>query len=339
MNPFSIVTTNNSVYVTEKEHNFTSSSFIGGEIFNNSRPILPISFKLTFRTTLPYRAFYIYYIKIGDYIDIELVNEDLISKYASNSTKIKFKKYTEGISLIDDKLFNFTLQIRDTKNLQCSSKLFDQYRFVISERIFDDPLRRIPRFNLQIEFARNNIVKEIDCCQFNKLSLLNKNNVIIPLIDINFQSLIDGSDIGNTIFTIIDEFEYYNGKTTPIIPNHNCKIIKSDNAKTTIFDKSCPKIISVLRGIGNTAEQKIKYLHENFALDEDFYNFYLNIVEYSMLKYLLSRILYGEFNINYILNNNNKKFIRNLGNSRFCNFVKKFTDPNSKIFEYDQYFL
>ena len=58
-----------------------------------------------------------------------------------------------------------------------------------------------------------------------------------------------------------------------------------------------------------------------------------------MLKYVLSRIMYGNFNIKYILNKYHNKFINDLSNTRFCNFVTLFTDPNSKIFGYERYFI
>jgi len=58
-----------------------------------------------------------------------------------------------------------------------------------------------------------------------------------------------------------------------------------------------------------------------------------------MLKYILARIMYDEFNINYIKNKYNAKFLRDLSNTRFCNFLFDFTNPNSNIFGYEKYFL
>lgn len=58
-----------------------------------------------------------------------------------------------------------------------------------------------------------------------------------------------------------------------------------------------------------------------------------------MIKYLLSRLMYGTFDIKYVLNKYNKTFLKDLSNARFCNFVYLFTDPNSNIFGYEQYFL
>jgi hypothetical protein len=73
---------------------------------------------------------------------------------------------------------------------------------------------------------------------------------------------------------------------------------------------------------------------------DDIYDFFIEgIVRYSMLKYVLSRLMYGKFNIKYVLNKYNNKFLRDLKHTRFCNFVFEFTDPSSNIFGYDKYFL
>lgn len=58
-----------------------------------------------------------------------------------------------------------------------------------------------------------------------------------------------------------------------------------------------------------------------------------------MTKYLLSRIMYGRFNIKFILNEYNTKFIKDLKNTRFCKYVDLFINPSSNIFGDEQYFL
>jgi len=217
---------------------------------------------------------------------------------------------------------------------KCSYKNDDKYQFNFSTDLLKRPI-------MWVRFVRLQSVDKDDMCPtirsltFNKL----KESTIIPLVEIDYQSLIDGSDIGNTIFTITDDVKYYRNKTTPIIPNHICETLTTNNPKTTIFSKSCPLIVNVLKGIGKTAEEKMLYLYNNIDVNNDFYNFYNLLVKYSMLRYILSRIMYGDFNINYVLNNYNKKFLKDLRNTKFCHFVIEFTDPNRDIFGYEQYFL
>jgi hypothetical protein len=229
---------------------------------------------------------------------------------------------------------SITLGVTNINELKCTYKINDTYQFIFSHSL-----------KVTVLFIRFNDVNPRDTCSSSNLAaVLKKNGIlnnIVPSIFIDFQSLIDGSDIGNTVFEITDKFQYYNHKTTPIVPGHVCQVIRSDNYKITIFDKACPLIVNVLQGIGETAWQKVQYLFENNETNfSDIYDFFiLGIVKYSMTKYLLSRIMYGNFNIKYVLNKYNNRLLRDLNNTRFCNFVDLFTNPNSDIFGYEQYFL
>jgi hypothetical protein len=156
--------------------------------------------------------------------------------------------------------------------------------------------------------------------------------VTIPRIQIEAQTKITGSDIGDAVFTIYDEFTYYNRQK---IPDNTCQPRQTSNVKQTIFRECCPYMISVVRGEGNTLWKKLQYLfdNENTGLP-NVYIFYQNIALYGMTKYILSRLLYGKFNINYLLGKYNEKFLNNLSTSRFCAFTKYF-DQN----DYNKYFM
>lgn len=160
--------------------------------------------------------------------------------------------------------------------------------------------------------------------------------VLIPYIDILGQTLVDFTDIGNLTFTIGDQFKYY--KDIPLLDNQ-CIIpmeINVDDLKLTVFNKCCPSMVSVLKGKGLTLLEKASDIYPGIPLDFGFY--YKNIILYGMAKYIISRILYGKFNINYLLNKYNNKFLKDLGSSRFCSFLELFLDPISKIFGYNKYF-
>ena len=176
----------------------------------------------------------------------------------------------------------------------------------------------------------------INATMIPKSTLANKlsdNLVEIPFINISGQTLIDFSDVGNMKFTIGDKFTYYQEiplKSKCITP----KMIDKDQLKLTIFEQHCPLLVSVLKGTGNTMYEKAADIYKG----EEFPGVYSTMILYGMLRYILARILYGNFDINYILNKYNKKFLRDLKSSRFCSFVEAFTDPNSKIYGYDKYF-
>ena len=58
-----------------------------------------------------------------------------------------------------------------------------------------------------------------------------------------------------------------------------------------------------------------------------------------MLKYILIRLIYGEFDLNKLCKNFNKQFFKDLAHSRFCAFVDFFEDPANDIIDYDDYFI
>ena len=58
-----------------------------------------------------------------------------------------------------------------------------------------------------------------------------------------------------------------------------------------------------------------------------------------MAKYIPARVLYGNFNMDYLLGKYNDKFLKDLGESRFCAFLEFFLDTTtSPVVGYDKYF-
>lgn len=165
------------------------------------------------------------------------------------------------------------------------------------------------------------------------------NKVRIPTIDILGQSssLSKGEDMGEVIFTIKDEFTYYDKEH--ISYKGQCKIryIEMDKIRITRF-KRCPELVSVLRGTGDTLLVKAKSLYNKLQTPLTFIKFYENILYYAMAKYILSRVLYGKFDVNFLLGKYNKKFLEDLGGSRFCGFITIFEDCQSEIYGYKQFF-
>jgi len=157
-----------------------------------------------------------------------------------------------------------------------------------------------------------------------------------PRIDILGQTLIDGSDVGNVIFTISDRFSYYT--KTPIKLNTKICILECisiEEIKITIFNKKCPKMVNIFIGEGEFLYTKVDNIWKKSNSTIDLPTFYRNIILYGMVRYILSKILYGNFNINYLLRKYYKQFLIDLGKSRFCNFLQFFLDPiNSQLFKY-----
>ena len=161
------------------------------------------------------------------------------------------------------------------------------------------------------------------------------NNNTIPRIQVEAQTLLNGSDIGDAVFTIYDEFTYYDKHK---IPDNTCKDRQSIHIKTTIFRQCCSdvRMVSVVKGKGVTLWEKIQYLFKTEITNvPNVYIFYQNMIQYGMAKYILFRLLYGKFHINYLLGKYNARFLRKLSTSRFCAFSEFFT----LYVHYENYFL
>lgn len=163
-------------------------------------------------------------------------------------------------------------------------------------------------------------------------------NLKIPAINIYGQTSVNGQDVGDMIFTIYDKFKYCDEK--PLDPELKCAVEyeKSSKVKTTKFHKCCPRLVCVLRGKGETAYCKVESIWLSTQPTSYLPNFYKNIIKYAMLKYILARLLYGDFNINYLLGKYNEKFLNDLAHSRFCAFVTDFEDCHSPIYGFNKYF-
>ena len=99
-------------------------------------------------------------------------------------------------------------------------------------------------------------------------------------------------------------------------------------------------MVSVVRGQGDTLRDKLLYIYEReqSRIGVDFNEFYQRIMLYGMAKYILSKLLFGEFNINYLLNNYDERFTKKLNCSRFCAFTELFEDCESPVYGYGRYF-
>lgn len=139
-----------------------------------------------------------------------------------------------------------------------------EYKFINypPEKINNDYFYNF-KFILKIDF------ETIKISNGQEISLVNK-AMNDPEIFITSQLLIDKSDIGNTIFNVIS------------------KVVN-------IFEKSCPKIVNVLKGEGETIWDKVNNLYITDHPGVIGLDFLYNIVIYSMLKYILGKLLYGEF--------------------------------------------
>ena len=162
-------------------------------------------------------------------------------------------------------------------------------------------------------------------------------NVRVPIVTIQGQTTFDGEYLADMLFTICDEFQYY--KCKPLRSCCKVNFIKSELVLQTQFRTCGVKLEEVVKGKGSLRD-KLLAIYDQFSsiLGPSFNGFYENFILYAMAKYVLARILYGDFNLDYLLSSFNRQFLEDLGNSRFCAFLVLFEDCNSSVFGFNKFF-
>lgn len=173
--------------------------------------------------------------------------------------------------------------------------------------------------------------------------------VIVPIIDILGQTTVDAKYLSDFQFVIQDKYSYYNCKN--IVEKEDCckndkgcgcktLYYPEDKLKTTTFKEVSPPLQDVVKGKGCSLRKKLlNYYNKHPEIGPSFQDFYEQMILYGMLKYILARLIYGDFNIRYLYKNFNNQFFKDLENSRFCGFIQFFDNPDNGILDYDKYFI
>ena len=168
----------------------------------------------------------------------------------------------------------------------------------------------------------------------------------IPVITVTLQSDIRGINMGEAAFNVYDSVsyctEYPCNKEQKCCKNvmeekttNFCPIVTIPWNKTKLTKYSqYPPLQEVLRGKGCTLKEKATSIKDdpNLTLNQ----FILRLMTYGMLKYILARLITGEFNLKWLLYKNNREFFIKLENSRLCRFIEAFNSP--EIRGYNKYF-
>lgn len=196
--------------------------------------------------------------------------------------------------------------------------------------------------NFQTEFSSsiNNQSVRNSCTRCNCFIVDSCSNIRVPRINILGQRTVDNAYISDVQFTICDEFTYYNERSLSSGSKCSINFISTDQLKETFFKECNIPLEIVVRGKGTTLFEKAVYLYNKYAtsIGPSFYNFYDNLILYGLSKYILARVLYGNFNLKYLLQKYNEKFLANLGHSRFCGFLEAFDNCQSQIYNYNRFF-
>lgn len=177
----------------------------------------------------------------------------------------------------------------------------------------------------------------------NKLCAQPPSIIELPRITVAAQTNINGIDLGDAVYKIYDIYQYYDKHTSNIQAN-NPYILACENycaepdIKVTEFTQCCMNIVNILKGTGATASAKIANLRVTNNLSITYLQFWENIMIYVTARQILSKILFGEFDVKYTLQKYDTEFRFRLEKSRFKAFTELFYSPTSPVYMYNVYF-
>jgi hypothetical protein len=325
----------------------TASDYPTNPYSGSSKPILPVRIS-TNNIPLPGTAFTAD-ISIGNTINYQLdIKADNSGEIRNQSAGMSYEwpKGQTGTYTLDN--FPYPIPNASVQRIKLSGQNQpfndgDQYEINLLSCFNSQALT----LGADVTFSRkNNVVIDENVCNDKDCFCTDScKTTRIPIITIQGQSMLDGSDVSDMTFTIFDTRTYEEKKC--IVTNKNqCQLLRAEcnKLKETKFIKCCPWMVSVVKGEGSTLREKLQYLINTNQQPNnlDINGFLERIIRYGMTRYILSRILYGNFNVKYLLEKYYIKFIKDLGRSRFCRFIEFFqdcTDTNDNFVGYEKYFL
>lgn len=165
-------------------------------------------------------------------------------------------------------------------------------------------------------------------------------NTSLPQLYINYYLTEDGGDISIVDVNIIDNYQYTKDGDLLYIESEYY-----DEPITSHFTITHPLIQKMLCAYhpNYNLNDNIQIIFncvckENITEDEQITKSE-NIIGYALVKYVLSAILYGKFDLCYLANSLNCKFYTDLTNSRFSNFIVLFDDPQYGFVGLNNYFI
>lgn len=149
---------------------------------------------------------------------------------------------------------------------------------------------------------------------YSQILVLNSGSNSDYVVSWNLQSTNDGVNIYAIDYKIKDIYQYNNFKQDRLASNDGTIIVESQ------LNILYPNFALVLNGEGITFEQKIKSLGVNRGL----------ILQYTATKIIVARMLYGFFDIKFLLSSFNKDFLEKLSSEPRLSFLYDwFVEHNS----------
>jgi hypothetical protein len=277
-----------------------------------------------------------YYNKIEDKIytfnqqePLTPLNEDIIKRFDSLSNAFYILYYLADFNSITpvvgpDNINNVFMNGHKLKN--CSKRQPPKINTSTLKNTVTDittPVTEVMTLNSDIESLKvfNNILSPSALKNMQLKCKPCKKYVEVPTIEIFATPDSSEFDVGRVIFTIRDIISY--DKPRKYRKKWNClktgKVPKEDVIITTfvLFQPEC-NFNTVLNADGNFLIEKCRNINAIVPY----------IIQYTYIKWVLCRILYGSFDLNFLRRSFNSRFFRDLSKSRFRGFIEYFTSPS-----------
>ena len=176
---------------------------------------------------------------------------------------------------------------------------------------------------------------------------LDNDSIEIPAITMRLQTDLRGNNLDEAAFNVFDRVAYCSnypptcsksGRCTNTIPNkrtQGCPIVKvpQNQVKMTEYSRNPIGFNKVVRGRGCTLKEKAHNINDTKLSDKQFM---LRLSVFGMLKYILGKMMFGRFDLKWLLKENEREFFNKLKENRLCRFREAFDDPEIK--GYGKYF-
>ena len=176
---------------------------------------------------------------------------------------------------------------------------------------------------------------------------LQNNLVEIPAITMRLQTDLRGNNLDEAAFNVFDRISYCSNypatcptsgrciNTVADKRTQTCPIIKvrKEDVKKTEYSRNPIGFNKVVRGRGCTLKEKATNINDTTLTTKQFM---LRISVFGMLKYILGKMMFGRFDLKWLLRENERELFDKLKENRLCRFIEAFNDPTIK--GYGKYF-
>ena len=215
-------------------------------------------------------------------------------------------------------------------------------------KIFAEKLDQVKGSSVNNTITQSSSLNSNIMIQPNSIKFNTEEMIRIPAITMTLQSDIRGDNLIEAAFNIYDRIAYCsdypsgcdndNNRCVNTVANKRTRIcptveIATNKLIETKYSRQPFNFNKVVKGQGCTLRQKLESINDT-GLDID--EFMARVCIFGMIKYILGRMITGQFRLKWLLKRNEEELFQRLNRSRLCEFREAFELP--EIRGYSKYF-